>query len=113
MKIDNHKEVPLEDVEEEEASRVKVRWLISEDDGAPNFAMRMFEVSPGGYTPLHSHPWEHEVYITSGSGKVFRDQEYVPVEEGDFVFIRPNEEHQFKNDGNSTLKFLCLIPITE
>ena len=38
--------------------------------GAPNFTMRHFEVAPGGRTPFHAHPWEHEVYVLSGTGKV-------------------------------------------
>ena len=39
----------------EGASKVKVRWLISKEIGAENFAMRLFEIGAGGYTPLHTH----------------------------------------------------------
>jgi quercetin dioxygenase-like cupin family protein len=55
---------------EEGALKVKVRWLITKEIGAENFAMRLFEIEPGGYTPLHSHPWEHEVFILEGEGVV-------------------------------------------
>ncbi len=111
MKVMNYTEIGSEEVAEEDARRVTVRWLIDENDGAPNFAMRLFEVAPGGYTPRHAHPWEHEVFVVGGRGSVYRDGEYVDVKRGDVVFVPPNEDHQFKNDGDSTLSFLCLIPI--
>jgi len=31
-------------------------------------------------------------------------------EKGDVFFVPPMEWHQFKNTGDSALKFLCLIP---
>jgi len=60
MKIVDYKEVNAEAVDFEDVKDVKVRWLISDKDNAPNFAMRLFEVGPGGYSPLHTHSWEHE-----------------------------------------------------
>ncbi len=47
---------------------VQIREMITAQDGAPNFAMRVFDVQPGSATPYHAHPWEHEVYIISGTG---------------------------------------------
>ena len=29
---------------------------------------------------------------------------------GDFVFVCPDEEHQFRNPSGAPLKFLCLVP---
>lgn len=109
MKIQHYTEIPATDVEE--ASGVKRRWLIGEEDGAPNFAMRMFEVEPGGYTPHHSHNWEHEVFVLEGKGVVRSEQKENPVRQGSVVFILPNEPHQLVNTSKETLKFLCLIPI--
>ena len=48
MKIVDYKEVKAEPVDFEETKGVKVRWLISDKDKAPNFAMRMFEVAQIG-----------------------------------------------------------------
>ncbi|HBD08681.1 MAG TPA: cupin domain-containing protein, partial [Syntrophobacteraceae bacterium] len=39
------------------------RVLIGRADGAANFCMRIFELSHGGYTPRHTHEWEHEVFV--------------------------------------------------
>jgi len=93
--------------------RVKVRWLITKEMGAPNFAMRVFEVEPGGYSPLHKHPWEHEVFILEGEGELFDGEHATPFKPNDVVFVPPNEMHQFKNTGKSVLKFICLIPYTK
>ena len=93
------------------AKDVGIRVLISKADGAQNFAMRMFEVQPGGHTPLHTHSNEHEVFILEGRGLlVYKGGEY-RFESGHVIFVEPDSEHQFKNTGNTVLKFLCLIPI--
>lgn len=105
---------PYTDVEakaaDEGALKLKVRWLITKDIGAPNFAMRLFEMEPGGYSPLHTHDWEHEVFILEGEGTVFGNEGEKKFKPGDAVFVPPHEKHQFRNTGNKLLKFLCLVP---
>jgi quercetin dioxygenase-like cupin family protein len=97
-------------VEAEGAQGVAIRWLISKDDGAENFFMRMFEIQPGGNTPLHTHPHEHEVFAIEGSGVfVFEGAEHQFGAEH-VIFVPPGREHQFKNTGDSVLRMLCLIP---
>ena len=110
MKVTDYHEVSLEEVSEEGAKDVKVRWLISDKDNAKNFAMRLFEVEPGGHTPYHAHDWEHEVFVLEGEGEVKLAQEKYSVKKDSVVFVEPNQEHSFANTGNSILKFLCLIP---
>ena len=109
MKIFNYRDVKAEEAEEG-AARLKVRWLITKDVGAKNFAMRLFEMEPGGFSPLHNHPWEHEVFILEGQGLVVGGREERRFKKGDVIFIPPNETHQLKNIGKRTVKFLCLIP---
>jgi len=112
MKIIDYKEVILEPVVDfEETKGVKVRWLISDKDKAPSFAMRMFEVAPEGYSPLHTHKWEHEVFILEGEGVVTDGKKECKIKKGTVVYVPPEEKHQFKNTGSDTLRFLCLIPI--
>ena len=98
---------------DEGAVKLKVRWLITKDIGAPNFAMRLFEMQPGGNSPLHTHDWEHEVFILEGEGTVVGKEGEKKFKHGDAVFIRPNEKHQFKNTGKKLVKFLCLVPYHE
>jgi len=92
---------------------VTIRWLITKEDSAKNFAMRLFEVQPEGYTPLHQHDWEHEVFILEGTGETRDKSEISPFKAGDVIFIAPNEWHQFVNTGENVVKFLCLIPYKE
>ena len=56
MKVTNTNNVEVQKVDMEGAAGCTVRWLVGEKDGAPTFAMRQFEVEPGGYTPRHHHP---------------------------------------------------------
>jgi len=110
MKVTDYHDVPLENVEMEEAKNVKVRWLISDKDNAKNFAMRLFEVESGGCTPNHTHDWEHEVFVLEGKGEVKIDEKIYPIKKDSVIFVEPNQKHGFRNTGNSQLKFLCLIP---
>jgi quercetin dioxygenase-like cupin family protein len=110
FKVVHYRDVPIEEIVEEGAKGIQVRWLISKSDGAENFAMRFFEVEPGGYTPHHSHDWEHEVFILSGEGVVVCEGEEREIREGYVVFVPPGAKHCFKNTGKERLIFLCLIP---
>lgn len=110
MKVNSYQDVAQQPVEMEGSQGCSVRWLLGEKDGAPNFAMRQFEVAAGGFTPRHSHPYEHEVFVLEGEGEVFEGAVPHPLRAGDVVFVKPDEVHQFRNTGQASLKFLCLIP---
>jgi quercetin dioxygenase-like cupin family protein len=112
-KVFRYDSVKAEDVTTEGAVKVKVRWLITKEMGAKNFAMRVFEVEPNGYTPLHNHSWEHEIFVLEGNGQLFDGEKTISLKPADTVFVPPNERHQFKNSGQTTLKFICLIPYTK
>jgi len=109
MKIFQYQNVEAKDADKG-SSKLRVRWLITKEIGAENFAMRLFEMEPEGYSPFHSHPWEHEVFILEGEGLVAGKEEEKRFRTGDVIFIPPNEKHQFKNSTKKTVKFLCLIP---
>ncbi|MBN2103739.1 cupin domain-containing protein [bacterium] len=111
MKILNYKSMEAEPVTMEGSKDASVRWLIAREDGAPNFAMRLFEVEPGGYTPLHNHDNEHEIFILEGEGVVWKGGNEVAVNAGTAIFVPPQEKHQFINNSQSVLKFLCLVPV--
>jgi quercetin dioxygenase-like cupin family protein len=94
----------------EGASGVKMRMLVGPAEGATKFHMRQFEVEPGGHTPHHSHDYEHEILILAGRGTAVSEQGERALCAGDVVWIPPNERHQFRNMGDETFKFICLIP---
>lgn len=110
LKMMNALDIDAKDVNMDGVEGVTIRWLISKADGAPNFAMRLFEVAPGGHSPLHSHDWEHEVYIVEGKGELAYEGEHKTFEKGWFIHVPPGSEHQFINTGDGAMKFLCLVP---
>src|SRR5512146_3189256 len=95
---------------EHEIPGVTARWPIREQDGAPHFAMRVFDVERGTDTPLHSHWWEHEVFVLSGQGSIVVGDEKAPISDGTVVFIPGDSLHQLINSGDEVLRFICLIP---
>ncbi|WP_447972593.1 cupin domain-containing protein [Nitrospira sp. Kam-Ns4a] len=89
---------------------VQVREMITGRDGAPNFALRVFDVEAGASTPFHDHPWEHEVFIVSGTGLVRSEGGETPFRPGDSVFIPAGEKHCFAADASGPARFICVIP---
>ena len=110
MKVKQLQDVAAQPVQMDGAQDCQVRWLIGEADGAPGFAMRQFEVAPGGFTPRHQHPYEHEVFVLDGQGVVMEGDTEHSLEPGVVVFVKPDEVHQFRNTGDGPLRFLCLVP---
>jgi len=110
MKLNKIEKMEWKDVSDPGAEKVKIKIVLGEPEGAPNFIMRVFEVAPGGNTPRHSHNWEHEIFVLAGKGVAFANGKDHPVEPGDALLIPPNEEHQFRNENSAPFKFICLIP---
>ncbi len=110
MKILNYNDITPVRIDNEFARSVEGRVLIGKSDGADHFCMRIFELAPGGHTPRHTHEWEHEVFVHSGSGEVLCSDEWKPVSAGTALFIQGNELHQFRNSGKESFVFVCLIP---
>ena len=88
---------------------VTMQVLISSEEG-PNFAMRRFEIQPGGGMPNHTNLVEHEQYVLGGSAEIAIGDETYHVEAGDVVFIPSGVPHWYKNDGEEPFAFLCLVP---
>lgn len=89
-----------------------IRWLIDDDhDGAPVYALRMIEIEPGGHSPQHTHPYEHENFVVQGKGRLFIEGDWHDLQEGDVAYVPAGVLHQYVNAGESTFKFLCGIPV--
>ena len=95
----------------DEAPGTTIRWVIGEKEGAPNYALRVIEVAPGGHTPHHAHNFEHENFVLEGEGTVTVGQETHPIKPGYVAYVPPGVKHQYVNTGDTPLKFLCGIPI--
>ena len=104
-------EMPPQEVNMDGVKNTTIRKVFTSKDGAPTFAMRLFEVAPGGHTPLHTHPHEHEVYIVEGKATMQMKDASKVLEAGDAVFVPPQALHQFRNDSDQSLRFLCFVPV--
>lgn len=110
MKVVHYEQMEAKPVEMEGAVGCRIRCLIGQEDGAPSFSMRQFEVAPGGHTPKHTHGYEHEVFVLEGTGQVLLGEQEYELRPGMVVLVPPGRLHQFRNTGSVPLAFLCLIP---
>ncbi len=110
MKLINYTSVSPTKFNGGTAKGVAGRVVAGKADSANNFCMRVFEVAPGGYTPKHTHPWEHEMFIHSGAGEIYGNGKWNPLQAGNVVFMPLGEEHQVRNTGSEKLIFACIIP---
>jgi quercetin dioxygenase-like cupin family protein len=101
-------EITYEDVGAAEGMRKGV--LVAEDHGAPNFAVRRFELDPGGSVPEHTNEVEHEQYVLSGEYVVGIGDEEFTVSEGDSLLIPAGVVHWYRNEGDEPGAFLCAVP---
>ena len=107
----HYKTIPAQEVGEE-APCSTISWLIDgPKDGAPVYALRMIEVAAGGHTPDHTHSHEHENFVVEGRGRVRLGDEWHAIEPGYVILVPPGIRHQYQNTGDTTLKFLCGVPV--
>lgn len=108
MLIDTTASVAPQQVQE----GTRIRWLLTAEQGAPNFAMRVIEIDPGVVFEPHHHPYEHEIYVLEGSGMLTNpDGDVGELAPEKFVLVPPDEVHGYRNTGDTVLKFICVIPL--
>jgi quercetin dioxygenase-like cupin family protein len=83
---------------------------IGKADDAPNFSIRVFTLEPGGHTPHHRHESEHLNYVLEGEGIAMEGETPRAIKAGDFVLVKPQELHQYRNTGAAPLVFMCMVP---
>ena len=92
------------------AKDVTIRIPLGPECGSENIVMRIFKMAPGGYTPLHTHDFEHLVKVESGMGVVVdKNGNEHEIQPGQFVLVPSNESHQFKNPYPEPFEFMCVI----
>jgi quercetin dioxygenase-like cupin family protein len=112
MKITNLENIVKIEVTMEGANKVKKQLPISSQDGSPTFSFRVFTIEPNGFTPYHTHAFEHLNYIIEGEGAIVMEtKEERPVKKGDFVLVLPGEKHQYRNKSDSSpFVMICAVP---
>ncbi|MFC2169312.1 cupin domain-containing protein [Acidobacteriota bacterium] len=110
MIIKKTEDIPEVLLDEQKIKGVYRKILLGPDDGSLKIVMRLYNVTPGGYTPFHSHEHEHIVRVENGKGVVVtNDGEEIVVSKGQNLLVESNEKHQFKNPFHEPFKFSCTI----
>jgi quercetin dioxygenase-like cupin family protein len=86
--------------------------LLGPGDGVPNYVMLYVRHAPGESSPDHTHPWEHQAFITEGSGILWVDGAEYPIKQGDAVLVPPGSRHYFKNTGSVMLSRVTVNPLS-
>lgn len=103
------KGVAVEAYERSSVRAVVKQVLIGPREGAGSFAVRYFEVAPGGRSSLDEHRHDHGVVVLAGGGRVRLGEQWHAIRTGDVVYVASDEVHQFENTGAEPLGFLCVI----
>ncbi|MBU1020785.1 MAG: cupin domain-containing protein [Firmicutes bacterium] len=110
MIVGNMNQLVSKDINSPAALHASMKVLVSPKEGWEGHVMRVLDVQVGGYTPKHSHDWPHINYIIEGEGELFIDGVAHPVSAGSYAYVPANSLHQFKNVGQTTFKFMCIVP---
>ncbi len=92
------------------AGRATTRRVLWSSEEAPNFAMRIFKIEPGGSMPNHTNSVEHEQYVLRGCARIGLGNEVLEVQSGDTVFIPAGLPHWYETVGTEPFEFLCMVP---
>jgi quercetin dioxygenase-like cupin family protein len=73
----------------------------------------VIEFDPGAVFAPHRHPYEHEIFVLEGYGKLEGSDGEIDMRPGVAVFVPPDEVHGYRNAGEGALRFVCVIPLQE
>ncbi|UCD62887.1 MAG: cupin domain-containing protein [Candidatus Zixiibacteriota bacterium] len=110
MPVISYDDIELADVKMEGADKVLKAIVISEREGWDDYVLRVVRLGAGGFSPEHSHDWEHVNYVISGRGKLHLGDSTYELAERDFAFVPPEQPHQFENPYEEDLEFICIVP---
>jgi quercetin dioxygenase-like cupin family protein len=100
--------------EVERSRGASIQVLLGPDDGVPRFVTRCFTLAPGGRIPCHRHATiEHEQVVLEGEMTLGLDDDVVRLRGGDCIFIPAGVAHWYENHGDTKVRFLCMVPLTD
>ncbi len=110
MIIDHESHCEAIKITHPDANLAAMKVLIAPKNGWSGHVMRMIELEEGGCSPKHAHPWPHINYVLEGVGSLYLDGKETPLQTGSFAYVPDNANHQFKNTGAGTMRFICIVP---
>ena len=87
-----------------------MRVLVGPRQGWTDHVMRIVELGADGCSPDHTHDWPHINYMIEGSGVLTMDGRDYPVQAGAYAYVPAGSRHQFRNSGQETFRFICIVP---
>jgi mannose-6-phosphate isomerase-like protein (cupin superfamily) len=81
-------------------------YLDGETAGTRNFVVGQLRLKPGEEPhPIHKHPEEEVLIVTTGKGEISCDGKITKVGPGSIMYTGPNAPHGIKNTGDDVLTF--------
>jgi quercetin dioxygenase-like cupin family protein len=109
MKIKRREDTPA--VEVPGYTGVTKQVVLGPADGSDEIVLRHFTLEAGAATPRHTHDFPHLVKIEAGRGvAVDAVGTENPVSVGEYVYVAPDELHNFRNTGEEPFEFTCIVP---
>jgi quercetin dioxygenase-like cupin family protein len=91
-------------------NEASMKKLVGGEEGWDSHVMRVVELGQDGFSPKHTHDWPHINYVIEGEGVLFLNGKENPIKAGSFAYVPSGELHQFRNTGDTPLKFICIVP---
>lgn len=110
MIVANEKDIPSTPIDHPDTQNAKMSVMVGPEQGWNDYVMRMIELEKDGYTPHHTHDWPHINYVVEGNGILHMNGKDSPVSSGSYAYVPSGTTHQFKNSGNGTFRFICIVP---
>ena len=110
MPVMKYDDIAMTEISAPEIKNITKARVITEEHGWDGHCLRVFRIAPQGYTPLHSHDWEHVIHVIRGQARVEIDGELSELTERDFAYVPPNSMHQFTNPYDAPFEFICIVP---
>lgn len=89
---------------------VKAYYITASSDASNEKKMRIYEISPGGISPRHSHKWEHDWFLHAGEAEIYFDGKWATAKKGSIIFIPGGMEHQIRNSAKELLIIVSPLP---
>jgi quercetin dioxygenase-like cupin family protein len=73
------------------------------------FALRYFEIEPGGYSSLEKHHHVHLIVVLRGRGKALVGMRVFELQPFDLLYVPPDTPHRWINPYEEPFGFLCPV----
>lgn len=89
----------------------EVIFKVDPSRGSDNVSLGTQQVPPGAGIPRHRHAYMDEFfYVLEGSGTVLLNDERLPIQKGDTIFIPKGSWHAFENPGAELFLLFATTP---